>query len=105
MLARAAMPCGGATKFVLRLFDAETPSHFFVQKSFARTIRLHPLTINNKLWNSPLARVFDHLLGSSRSVLDIDFRESEVVLLQKTFSLAAIGTPEGGIDDDFHGAM
>src|ERR1022692_3869666 len=88
--------------------DSLTPNRLAIssyRKPSAGPVGLPPFAVNQKLRNRPLARALPHFVRRSRSVLDIDFFEGNIVLFQKALSLPAIGTPERGIDDDLHGAM
>jgi hypothetical protein len=86
----------------LRLVDAQARRHFFVEKSFARTIRLHPLAVDHKLRDGTLAGALDDFVDRTGRAFDIDFLKSNVVLGEKALRLAAVGTPCGGINGQIH---
>jgi hypothetical protein len=83
-------------------FNSKPFRHFFVQKAFSGTIRLYPLSIDYELWDGSFAGSPNYLFGSTGSVLDIDLRERKIVLLQKALGDAAVGTPRGRVDGNFH---
>jgi hypothetical protein len=87
----------------LGLRDAETFGHLLVEKSFASSIRLHPFAIDDELWDSALAGVAKDFLGGAWRLLNVNFSVGDFVLVEKTLGLAAIGTPERGVDEKFHG--
>ncbi len=68
----------------------------------AGAIGLHPFAVDDELRDGALAGAFHHFLGRAGSRFDIDFFELDVVLGQEALGFAAVGTPEGGIDGDFH---
>jgi hypothetical protein len=88
--------------FRLGLSDAQPLGHLVVEKSLARHIRLHPLAIDHKLRDGTLAGVLDHFFHRARRGLDVDIFVGDVVLGQKALCLAAIGTPNHRVSDEFH---
>ena len=76
--------------------------HLLVQKALARAVRLHPFAINDKLRDGALAGAGDHLVRGAGRGFDINIFEWDVMSLQKALGDAAVRTPEGGIDDNFH---
>jgi hypothetical protein len=89
----------------LRLFDAKQFGHFLIQETFAGTVGLYPFSVDDKLRDRAFASLLNHLVGGSGGVFNIDFVERDAVLLQKTFSLAAVWAPQAGIESNFHREM
>ena len=67
--------------------------HFFVQKSFAGAIGLHPSPIDHELRNGALAGVTDDLVGGAGRGFNIDFGVGDVVLVEEALGGAAVRTP------------
>jgi len=86
---------GSAKSGRLGMRDAETPRHLFVEKSLARTIGLHPFSINDKLRDRPLAGLLKDFIGGAGRGLDINFAVGNFVLVEETLGLAAIRTVKG----------
>src|SRR5215469_9256680 len=86
----------------LASLDAQAFGHFFVEESLARTIRLYPFAIDNKLRNGALAGVADDFFGGSGGEFDIDLVIGDVMLGQKTFGFTTIGAPESRVKDYIH---
>ena len=76
--------------------------HFLIQEAFAGTIRLYPFSVDDKLGDGAFAGALNYFFGGSGRSFDIDFLESDPVLLQKSFRFAAVGAPKAGIDSYFH---
>src|ERR1035438_7657181 len=98
MAARRGLPNGSR----LRLCDAQPLRHLVVKKAFPRHIGLHPFAIDHELGNSTLASALDDLFQSARRALHVNLFIGDIVLGQKALGLAAIGTPGGRVDDQFH---
>jgi hypothetical protein len=77
--------------------------HFLVQEALALAVRLHPFAVDHKLRDGAFASAGDHLVGGSGCGLDVDFLERQVVALEEALGFAAVGAPEGGLDNYFHG--
>jgi hypothetical protein len=88
--------------FMSEFLNSEPCRHFFVQKTFSGTIGLHPLAIDYELWDGSFAGAPNYLFSGAGSVLDVDLRERKIVLLQKALGDAAVGTPSGRINGNFH---
>jgi len=58
--------------------NSKALGHLFVEEAFARTVRLDPFSINDKLRDSVLACLFHDFVGSSGSGLDVDIREGSL---------------------------
>jgi hypothetical protein len=86
----------------LGLAHAQAFRHFLVQKSSSGAIGLDPFSVNYKLRDGAFAGFLDNFLGSSGYCLDVDFLVGNIVLGEEALGLAAIRTPEGGIDSYFH---
>src|ERR1700688_1127373 len=90
------------TKERLRDDYAQALRHGFVEESLAGAVRLDPLTIDDELGDSAFAGALDDLVDGAGGGLDVDLFVGDVVLREKALGFAAVGTPGGGIDDEFH---
>lgn len=86
------------------LFQAEALGHFFVEEAFSGDIGLNPLSIDDELRDGAFAGAFDDFFGGSGSGFDVDVDVGELVLVEEALGGAAIRTPGGGVDGDFHGS-
>jgi hypothetical protein len=84
-------------------FNAQAACHLFVEEAFVRIVGLDPFTVDDELWDSPLASPSNDFIGGARGRLDIDFFVGDVVLREKALRLAAISAPERGVNEQFHG--
>lgn len=82
--------------------DAQAFGHLVIEKTFARTIRLDPFAINDKLWDGTQTGVLDNFLSGAGRFFNVYIFERNIVLGEKAFRYAAVGTPEGGIDRQIH---
>ena len=64
---------------------------------------MDPLAIDHKLGDGALASVLDDFVDGTGGGLDIDIFVGDVVLGEEALGFAAFGTPEGGVDGQFHG--
>ena len=85
--------------------DLQQSTHLLEQETLARSIRLHPLSIDHKLGDCPLTDVLYDFIGGARRLLYVNLGVRDIVLLQEAFSSAAIAAPRGGVDDQFHPQM
>jgi len=86
----------------LRLTDTESLRHFFVEKTLARTVRLHPFSVDDELRDGAFSGSLHDFVGRAGRGFDVDLLERNLVLLEKALGLAAVGTPGCGVDGDFH---
>lgn len=77
------------------LHNPESPGHFFVEKSFPRAIGLHPLAIDDELWDGPLPCLADYFVGSAGRGLNINFAVRNAVFVEEALRLSTIRTPKG----------
>src|SRR6266481_2224088 len=82
--------------------DAKKISHLLIFESLARSIRLHPCTVDDELRNSALTRLPDHLIGGAGRLFNINLFKRNVVPGEPAFGNMAIATPWGSIDQEFH---
>ena len=75
--------------------DSEAFGHLFVEEASTRPVGLHPLPVDHELRDGSFAGALDDFLGGAGRRLDVDLFIANVVLGQKTFGFAAIGTPKG----------
>jgi hypothetical protein len=75
--------------------NSQPLSHFLVKKALARAVGLYPFAIDDELWDCAFSGALDHLFGGAGSGFDVDFRERQVVALEETLGLPAVGAPEG----------
>jgi hypothetical protein len=87
---------------VLCLFNTKEFGHLVVQKTFAIAVGLNPFAVNDKLGDGALAGAGHYLVGGAGRVFNIDFCESDIVLLQEALGGAAVRAPEGGIEQYRH---
>src|SRR5258708_2282152 len=103
LVASASLPeTGQAPSLHGLVFDPQPLRHLFVEEAFARTVGLHPFSINHKLRDGALASPFHDFIGSSRSGLDVDVGVWKLVPVEEPLRLPAVGTPKGGVNGDFH---
>ena len=76
-----------------------------MQEALAGSIGLNPLSVEDELWDGALAGVRDDFVGCSGGGLDVDLGIGNGMGGEETFGLAAIATPWGGVDDQFHGSI
>ena len=83
--------------------NSQPLSHFFVEEALAWAVRLNPFAINHELRNGPFASTLDDLFGGAGGGFDVDFPECQVVALEEALGFAAVGAPEGRIENDVRG--
>jgi len=88
--------------FGLRLANSKPFGHFVVAEALARHVGLHPLAIDHELRDGALAGVFDDFIYGTRRGFDVYNFVGNVVLVEKTLSLAAVGAPRGSVNGKFH---
>jgi hypothetical protein len=93
---------GKAREGSLLLGDTQLFRHFLVKKPFSHAIGLDPFAVDHKLRDSALAGVLHDIVRRAGRALDVNFVEREVVLFQEALGLAAVRTPGGRVDSDFH---
>ncbi len=81
---------------------AQSLGHLFIQESSARPIRLHPLAVDHKLRNRPLADIPYQFCGSTRRRLNVNLPISNVVSLQKALGFPAVAAPRRGVEEQLH---
>ena len=86
----------------LRLSNTQAFGHLFIKKALARSVGLHPFPVNDKLRDGTLTGLGHHFCGRAGRIFDIDFREGNLVFLQEALGQAAVGAPEGRINEQFH---
>jgi hypothetical protein len=84
---------------------AEEGGHLIEEKSAAGAIGLNPLAIEDELRDGALASVGDDFGGGSRVGIDIDLAVGDGVGCEESLGLAAIATPWGGVDEQFHASI
>jgi hypothetical protein len=94
--------CDSVTSAGLQL-DAQAFGHLVVEKALAWTVGLDPFTVNDELGDRAQTGVFDYLLSGAGSSFNVDVLERNIVFMQKALGHAAVRTPKGGIDSQFHG--
>ena len=82
--------------------DTKKLRHFLVEKAAPGSVRLDPLAIDHELGDGPFAYMPDDFLGGTGAALDVNFSVGNLVLLKKSFGLAAISAPGGGIHQTEH---
>jgi hypothetical protein len=93
---------GKAREGSLLLGEAQLFRHFVVKKPFSHPIGLDPFAVDHKLGDGALAGVLHDFVRRAGRALDVNFVEREIVLFQEALGLAAVGTPWGRVDGDFH---
>src|SRR5580658_5399296 len=88
--------------FALVVLHAQPLRHLRVEKALARTVGLHPLTVDHKLRNGLLTSAFHDFLDRARRGRDIDLFVGNVVLGQKALGFTAIWTRGRRVNDQFH---
>jgi hypothetical protein len=68
----------------------------------AWTIGLNPFAIDYELRDGSLAHVPDQLFCGPGGGLDIDLAIGDLVLVEKSFGLAAVAAPCSGINQHMH---
>jgi len=66
-----------------------------VEKALTGPVRLDPSSIENELWDRPLAGIGNYLRCGAGSGLDVDLGIRDSVLVEKALGLAAIAAPVG----------
>src|SRR5271169_2715733 len=84
------------------MLDPEAFSHFVVKKTFTGTVGLDPFAVDDELGNGAFAGAFNDFVGGTGGGLDVDFFVGNIVLGEKAPGFAAVGAPEGGVEDEFH---
>jgi hypothetical protein len=70
-----------------------------MKKAASGPVGLHPLAVNNKLWDRPFADVPKYLIRRAWSLLDIDLGIGDIVCFQEAFRFAAVAAPGGGVKE------
>jgi hypothetical protein len=73
-----------------------------VEEASARTVRLDPFAIQDKLRDGSLADVTDNLVRGSGAGLDVDLGIGDLVFFEKLLGFAAIAAPRGRIKQQRH---
>jgi hypothetical protein len=93
---------GNAREGSLLLGEAQLFRHFVVKKPFSYTVGLDPFAVDHKLGDGALAGMFHDFVRRARGALDVNFVERKIVFFQEALGLAAVGTPWGRVNSDFH---
>jgi len=93
---------GKERKGSLLLGDSQLFRHFVVKEPFSHTVGLDPFTVDHKLRDGSLASVFHDFIRCAGCAFDVDFLERQIVFFEEALGLAAVGTPGGRVDSDFH---
>src|ERR1700678_3834008 len=81
---------------------SEELTHLLVQEALAGTVGLNPFAVDYELRDGSLANVFDKLFCGPGGGLDIDLAIGDLVLVEKSFGLAAVAAPCSGINQHMH---
>jgi hypothetical protein len=84
------------------LQNAQPDRHLFIEKTFARPVRLHPFAIDDELRDGPFADVRHYLGGGPGRLFNVDFCERDTVFLEKSLGFAAVSAPYSGVKDQIH---
>lgn len=85
-----------------RLAHAEQLRHFRISEALPRDVRLDPLPIHHKLRNCALSGVADDLLSRAGHFFNIDLPIWDFVVVEPSPGDAAIATPWGRVNNNFH---
>lgn len=73
-----------------------------MKEAEAGAIWLNPLTVQDELGNGALPGLCDDFIGCTGDGINVDFGVGNCVVGEETLGLAAIATPGGGVDEQFH---